>query len=424
MTTPVFTSPFTGTVVTPTDVSYSNISFGVNTPLFWPSIVNQGTGEIPATRIMDCTATTTSLALALPEADQGTLGSDILIRNLGSNTFVVTDFIGGASVSVAPGVSKYFYLTDNTTAAGVWRNVTFGTGTSAADAASLAGAGLTTVSGQLAVTENVVNVSITPTINDASRAATYNWIGGNGNIPLPAVATLSQGWFIAFRNSGSGTLTFTPTSPQLINNTTSITTNPGDSGYIFYNTSAGGYITVGWTTPNNLVFTAATYDVDAIVGNTLNLVSNAPIIQTYIAQSGTRTQTLAVTLPAITQLYIMVNNTNQSGYNITFQNQGSSQAPLALTTGNIYTLLSDGQFLYILNSSSSSTFKAVNGNAGAPSYSFLNDNTTGMYLPGVGILGLSVNGVEVINMDNTNLSAKVTTINARLTADLISGGQF
>ena len=424
MTTPVFTSPFTGTVVTPTDVSYSNISFGANTPLFWPSIVNQGTGEIPATRIMDCTATTTGLALAFPEADQGTLGSDILIRNLGSNTFVVTDFIGGASVSVAPGVSKYFYLTDNTTAAGVWRNVTFGTGTSAADAASLAGAGLTTVSGQLAVTENVVNVSITPTINDASRAATYNWIGGNGNIPLPAVATLSQGWFIAFRNSGSGTLTFTPTSPQLINNTTSITTNPGDSGYIFYNTSTGGYITVGWTTPNNLVFTAATYDVDAIVGNTLNLVSNAPIIQTYIAQSGTRTQTLAVTLPAITQLYIMVNNTNQSGYNITFQNQGSSQTPLALTTGNIYTLLSDGQFLYILNSSSSSIFKAVNGNAGAPSYSFLNDNTTGMYLPGVGILGLSANGVEAINVDNTNLSAKVTTINARLTADLISGGQF
>ena len=424
MTTPVFTSPFTGTVVTPTDVSYSNISFGANTPLFWPSIVNQGTGEIPATRIMDCTATTTGLALAFPEADQGTLGSDILIRNLGSNTFVVTDFIGGASVSVAPGVSKYFYLTDNTTAAGVWKNVTFGTGTSTADAASLAGAGLTTVSGQLAVTENVVNVSITPTINDASRAATYNWIGGNGNIPLPAVATLSQGWFIAFRNSGSGTLTFTPTSPQLINNTTSITTNPGDSGYIFYNTSTDGYITVGWTTPNNLVFTAATYDVDAIVGNTLNLVSNAPIIQTYIAQSGTRTQTLAVTLPAITQLYIMVNNTNQSGYNITFQNQGSSQTPLALTTGNIYTLLSDGQFLYILNSSSSSIFKAVNGNAGAPSYSFLNDNTTGMYLPGVGILGLSANGVEAINVDNTNLSAKVTTINARLTADLISGGQF
>ena len=300
----------------------------------------------------------------------------------------------------------------------------FGTGTSSADAASLAGAGLTTVSGQLAVTQNIVNVSVAPTINTISRAATYNWLGGVGNITLPSVATLTTGWFIAFRNNGSGTLTFTPTSPQLINGNTSIATNPGDSGYIFYNASSGGYITVGWTTPNNLVFTAATYDVDAISANTLNLVSNAPIIQTYIAQSGTRTQTLAVTFPAITQLYILVNSTNQSGYNITFQNQGSSQAPLALTTGNIYTLLSDGEFLYILNSSSSSTFKAVNGNAGAPSYAFLNDNTTGIYLPGVGVLGLSANGVEMINIDNTNLSVPVVSVNARLTANLISGGQF
>lgn len=424
MTTPIYTSPFTGTVVTPTDVSYSNLSFGANTPLFWPAIVNQGTGEVPATRIMDCTATTTGLAIALPEADQGTLGTDILFRNLGSNSFVVTDFIGGNSVTINPGVSKYFYLTDNTTAAGVWHNVTFGTGTSAADAASLAGAGLTTVSGQLATTQNIVNVSVAPTITDATRAATINWVAGVGNISLPSTATLSQGWFIAFRNNGTGTLTFTPSSPQLINGVTSISTNPGDSGYIFYNTSTNGFITVGWTTPNNLVFTAATYDVDAITGNTLNLVANAPIIQTYIAQSGTRTQTLAVTLPAITQLYIMVNNTNQSGYNITFQNQGSSQSPLALTTGNIYTLLSDGEFLYILNSSSSSLFKAVNGNAGAPSYSFLNDNTTGMYLPGVGILGLSANGVGMINMDNTNLADPITSINSRLTANLISGGQF
>jgi hypothetical protein len=422
MTTPVYTSPFTGTVVTPTDVSYLALPFSANVSLFWPSTVNGS--QTPAARIIDCTPSTSGLTISLPEGDQGTLGADILFRNLGTNSFVITDFLNGNSVTIAQGVSKYFYLTDNTTAAGTWSNVTFGTGTSSADAASLAGAGLTTVSGQLAVTQNIVNVSVAPTINTISRAATYNWLGGVGNITLPSVATLTTGWFIVFRNNGSGTLTFTPTSPQLINGNTSIATNPGDSGYIFYNAISGGYITVGWTPPNNLVFTAATYDADAISANTLNLVSNAPIIQTYIAQSGTRTQTLAVTLPAITQLYIMVNNTNQSGYTITFQNQGSGQAPLVLTTGNIYTLLSDGEFLYILNSSSSSTFKAVNGNAGAPSYAFLNDNITGIYLPGVGVLGLSANGVEMINIDNTNLADPIVSINARLTAKLISGGQF
>ena len=423
MTTPVYTSPFTGTVVTPTDVSYSSLSFGVNTPLFWPAIVNQGVGQTPATRIIDCTATTTGLSISLPEADQGTVGADILFRNLGANSFSVTDFSGSNSVTIASGISKYFYLQNNSTAAGTWGNVTFGAGTSSADAATLAGAGLTTVNGQLATTQNVIDISVAPTITNANRASTYNWLGGLGNIALPSVSTITTGWYIAFRNSGSGTLSFTPPSPQTINSQSSISTNPGDSGFIFYDASANQYITVGWVTPNN-VFTSATYDVDAITGSTLNLVSNSPIIQTYVAQSGTRSTTLAVTLPAITQLYILVNSTNQSGYNITFQNQGSSQAPLVLSTGNIYTLLSDGQFLYVLNSSSSSTFKAINGTAGSPSYSFLNDATTGMYLRGIGILGLSANATEIVDINATNLSAPLVTVNAQLNATLISGGTF
>ena len=424
MTTPIYTSPFTGTVVTPTDVSYSSLSFSTNTPLYWPAIVNQGTDEVPATRIIDCTATTTGLAILLPQANQGTVGTDILFRNLGTNSFVIKDYAGGNSVTIAAGISKYFYLSDNTTAAGTWGNVTFGAGTSSADAASLAGAGLTTVNGQLATTQNIVDCSIAPNLSNTSRASTYNWSGGLGNVPLPSISTLSTGWFIAFRNSGSGTLSFTPSSPQTINGQTSINTNPGDSGYIFYDVSGGQFITVGWVTPNNVVFTSAAYDVDSITGNTLNLVSNAPIIQTYVAQSGTRTATLAVTLPAITQLYIINNSTNQTGYNITLQNQGSSQTPLTVSTGNIYTILSDGLFLYILNASSSSTFKAINGTAGAPAYSFLNDITTGMYLPGVGVLGLAANGVELIDINGSNLSSPQVNVKAQLNATLISGGTF
>lgn len=422
MTTPVYTSPFTGTVVTPTDVSYFALNFSANTTLYWPSTVS-GT-QTPAARIINCTPTTSGLTIRLPQGNQGTLGADILFRNLTGYSITITDFTGYNSVTLGSGVSKYFYLTDNSTAAGTWGNVTFGTGTSSADAASLAGAGLTTVSGQLATTQNIIDITTAPTITDATRAATYNWNSGVGSIALPNTSSLSRGWFIGFRNNGTGALTFTPVSPQLINGVSSIITNPGDSGFIFYDATSGGFITVGWVTPNNVVFTSATYDVDAIVGNTLSLVSNAPIIQTYVAQSGTRTQTLAVTFPAITQLYILYNNTSQSGYNITFQNQGSSQAPLALTTGNIYTLLSDGQYLYILNSSSSSIFKAVNGNVGAPSYSFLNDTHTGMFLDGTSILGLSANSVELVKVDNSNLSLPLVTINARLTATSISGGTF
>jgi hypothetical protein len=424
MTTPVYTSPFTGTVVTPTDVSYYALSFGSNTPLFWPSIVNQGVGEVPAARIIDCVATANSLSISLPEADQGTVGADILFRNLGSNAFTITDFSGANSVSVPVGISKYFYLTNNSTAGGVWGNVTFAAGTSYADAATLAGAGLTAINGQLATTQNVVDISATPTINDASRATTFNWGGGTGAFTLPSVQSLSTGWWIGFRNNGTGSLSITPTSPDLINTESTIVTNPGDSGFIFYDSVAGGFITVGWVAPSAVTFNSATYDVDTIVGNTFSLVSYAPIIQTYIAQSGTRTQTLAVTLPAITQIYILVNNTNQTGYNITFQCQGSSQTPLILSAGNILTVLSDGTSLYTLTAASTGLFYASNGTQSLPSYSFNNDTTTGMYLVGTGVLGLTANGTEIINMDGSNPMQPAVNVAATLTAELISGGAF
>ena len=93
-------------------------------------------------------------------------------------------------------------------------------------------------------------------------------------------------------------------------------------------------------------------------------------------------------------------------------------------TGSIYTVLSDGQFLYVLNSSSTATFKALNGSAGAPAFSFLNDGTTGMYLSGTGVLGLSANGTELIDINGSNSSSPIVTVKAQLNANLISGGSF
>jgi hypothetical protein len=422
MTTPVYVSPFTGTVVTATDVSYYALAFSSNTQLFWPSTVNNS--ETPAARIIDCVASTTGLFIALPPANQGTLGADILFRNLGAQAFTVTDSIGGNSFTVPVGISKYVYLTDNTSAAGVWQNVTFAAGTSYADAATLAGAGLTTISGQLATTQNPVNLTTSPVINDLSRAATFVWNSGAGTFTLPAISSLSAGWYIGFRNNGTGSLNINPTSPNTINGLTTIIANPGDSGFIMLDTNSGGFITVGLAPVNNVTFTAATYDVDTIPTNTFSLTSFAPIIQTYVAQSGTRTATLAVTLPAITQIYILVNNTNQTGYNITFQNQGSSQPPLVLLAGNVLTVLSDGLNLFLLATASTGLFYAANGTAALPSYSFNNDTTTGMYLVGSSILGLTANGTQIVQMDNSNLSAPLMTVNATLNAKLINGGTF
>ena len=419
---PIFTSPFTGTVVQPTDVSYYALSFSANVQLYWPAVVNPQ--QVPAARIIDATPSVASLIIKLPEANQGTTGADILIRNFGAVAFTVQDFAGTGSVSIAAGVSKYFYLSSNTTSAGVWQNVTFGAGTSSADAASLAGPGLVALSGQLNTTQNIIEVSSPPTITNASRASTFVWTSGNNTINLPTSASLTAGWFIAFRNSGTGTITFAPQGTSLINGGANLDINPAESGFIMFQQSTGNFFTVGLALPSNVTFTSAAYDVDSIIGGTFSLVSYAPVIQTYVALSGTRSTTLAVTLPATTQLYVLVNETNQPSYNVTFQVSGSLQTPINLADGAIALVLSDGNFLYVISQSTTNTFLAINGTAAAPSHSFISNTNTGMYLVGTNILGLSANSTNMLSLDNTNTLSPQVSTPATFTAGLIGGGTF
>jgi hypothetical protein len=419
---PTFTSPFTGTVVQPTDVSYYALNFSANVQLYWPAVVNPQ--QVPAARVIDATPSVASLVISLPEANQGATGTDILIRNFGAVAFTVQDFAGTGSVAIPAGVSKYFYLSDNSTSAGVWQNVTFGTGTSSADASSLAGYGLVALAGKLNATQNVVEVSSPPTITDASRASTFVWTSGNSTINLPTSISLTGGWFIGFRNSGTGTLTFSPQGTSLINGGSSLDVNPSESGFIIFQQSTGDFFTVGLAVPSNVTFTSATYDVDSIVGNTFSLVSYAPIIQTYVALSGTRSVDLDVTLPATTQLYVLVNNTGQAGYNVTFQVSGSLQTPINLVDGAVALVLSDGNFLYVISQTTTTTFLAINGSAAVPSFSFINDNNTGMYLIGTSQLGLSANSTLMLEIDNTNTLSPQVSTPATFTAGLIGGGTF
>jgi len=120
----------------------------------------------------------------------------------------------------------------------------------------------------------------------------------------------------------------------------------------------------------------------------------------------------------------LVNNTGETGYDVTFQITGSAQPPLTLSTGGVATVLSDGQNLYSLTQSSSGLFYAADGSAAAPSFSFNNDTTTGLYLAGNGILGITANGNELIDVDGSNLLQPLVTVNATLNAELISGGTF
>jgi hypothetical protein len=420
---PSYVSPFTGDVIQQTDVTYYALAFNEDTQLYWPAVLN-GT-QVPASRIMDCTPDGADLTVFLPNASQGSNGIDILFRNFGADTFFIAQFGGSGSSSIAPGESKYYYLSDNSTEAGVWQNVTFGTGTSAADAASLAGAGLAAISGQLAVSQTPITSSSAPTITNASRANTFVWSGGNGVFTIPLASTLSAGWWIGFRNNGTGSIVLTPTGGQLINKASNVSVPPGGSGFIFYQQSTTEFYTIGLQTPSNVTFTSAVYDVDNIVGPTLSLVTFAPFIQTYVSLSGTRTTALEVILPATTSLYVLINDTTTALYDISFSISGSMAAPTVLAPGSIITALSDGNQLIILSQSSSVYFYGADGSASLPTFSFLNDTSTGMYLDNTGILGMATNGFNILTLDGSIPSApQITTIANFAATGGIDGGTF
>lgn len=422
---PTYVSPFTGDVVQPTDVSYQSLTFSTNQQLSWPDATIPGGSTVVAARIIDCIANSSGLSIRLPPANQISVGTDILFRNRGAQDFVVEDYNGGNDVTITAGTARYFYLVDNSTAAGVYRNFTYGAGTSIADAASLVGSGLTTMAGKLETSTDVVEVSVAPSLDETSRALAYVWTSGAGTFNLPDPTTIEPGWFIMVRNGGTGALTITPFTGSLIDNTSTSTFYPSDSAIIVYDSDTDNFFTVGLSRQTTVAYTSATYDVDSIVGNTMSLVSFAPTIQNYVAFTGTRTQTLSVTLPAITQLYVISNSTGQPSYSVEFQISGSIQPPVQFGDGVTAILLSDGTNLStIATTSVTGLFLANDGSQSAPTFSFISDTNTGLYRSAGDTLNVVAGGQNIFEFNATNLSSLQVSTPAQFNAGIISGGTF
>lgn len=422
---PTYVSPFTGNVIQPTDVSYSSITINGSTQLYWPQYANAA--QKVATRIIDVFAFPGAI-LVLPNATQASLGQDILIRNTGGTAFTVQRYGGSGSFTVDVNKAAYVYLTNNNTQSGNWGVVDYGAGTSYADAATLAGDSTAAIMGKLEVAFNTSEYTTPPSITNTSRGDCFVWVGGLGSWTLPAVADLSQGWFILVRNNGTGALTINPAaSGSTIDGLGSITLPLGDSCIICVDQdpTKQDFFTVGRARPNSLTFSSATYDVDTVSTVLLSLISNTPIIQRYTALSGTRTTPLYIELPAVTQVYYLINDTNQSSYNLYFQVQGSSQPPYALPNATQAIVLSDGNNMYPLIQSNIGQLIVNPGTAAAPAFTFFYDPSSGMYSPNPSQLGFSVGGHDIVTMDGSaGIGNFVTSVVGRLQADVISGGSY
>jgi hypothetical protein len=397
-----YVNPFTGQTISPSSVSYESLSLTANTELQWP--IN-GNNNTPASNIIDVTATAsggpTGWLLELPPATQVSTGQSLIIRNVGSQIFTVTDNSGNTIVSISSGIAEFIFLTDNTTVNGIWASVVFGAGTSNANASALAGYGLTPIGLTLNQAYNVTNYYSSAILSAANRAQFEVWAGGVGTFTLPSAATLGNNWFTIIRNNGTGVLTLTPTGTDTIDGNANQQLQLTESLVIVSNGSTG-FNTYAYGRSNAFAFTQLAL---VVTGGTLTLTSaqGSNIIQEY---AGTLTSNQIVILPSTVQLYSLQNGTT-GAYTLTFKTAAVGGATVTVGQGQTAFVVCDGTNVYSTTSNTASSFTSATlapGSVTAPSLNFLGNTNTGLYLPASNQIGFAVNGTNGMTISTTGLT--------------------
>jgi hypothetical protein len=418
-----YTSPFTGDVVQPTDVSYESITLTANLQLVWPINGNLST-ETPAARIMDVSASSAGLELRMPAANQVSVGQDALIKNTGANTFTVKTYGGaGTIVSIASGEAKYIYLTNNSTTTGTWANFEFGAGTSSADAATLAGAGLLASGLTLNQSHPVESIIASQSFVDGDRAKTYVWGGGTTTVTLPSAVAVGDSWFMLLKNNGTGTLTLDAPSTQTIDGTVTKAFQPNESAFIV--STGTEFITVGYGVSTQFEFGVLT---KTVATGTYTLTANeaANSIQIY---NGTLSGNVTIIVPPVVNLYIISNQCSAPGAETLTISTGAVGANTATvpSSGQV-TVFCDGTNILNANTTQAggTAFSLVNGSAASPSLNFGSEVNTGIYRPGAGRFGISILGSLVLDIDanGINVTGDVDATGAGNFIGGISGGTF
>jgi hypothetical protein len=347
----------------------------------------------------------------MPSAQQVSTGQSVLIRNIGSNAFTVTDFSGNTIVSIASGVAEYIYLTSNTTDNGTWEAFTFGAGTSAANAATLAGYGIKAINTTL--NQNYAESSLfsDAVLNDTNRAQFLVWSAGVGTITLPTAASVGNGWFVMIRNGGSGIVTLTPSGTDTIDTNATQQLQLTESLVIVSN-GTNGYSTFAYGRSNTFAYTQLAKTV--ITGTyTLSAVEYANVVQEYF---GALTGNVIVVLPSTVQIYYLNNQTTGS-FSLTFKTSSVGAATVTVPQGQTLTVVCDGTNVYNSSSASGGSITTLTigvGSAASPSLNFTGDTNTGIYQPATDQIGFSLNGSNAMTLSSTGLAVPAG----------ISGGTF
>lgn len=363
---------FGGGVTHPADISFKAVTMVAPLTLNWPGISTASDDVIA--RIMEVNPEIDGLTLTLPDATQVSVGQDILISNVGDADVTVLDSSGASIASVPSGSVKYFYLTNNTSAAGAWSVVQFGVGSSSADASLLAGLGLKAIGATLNQKYDVIETTSDLDIRSSDRARLYAYTGGSHTVTLPTSASVGADFFFLMKNGGAGTITVQPSGSDVIDGSASLLIQPND-GLILYSAGASNkWYTVALGRSVQFAFTQLQKNVG---GATQDIVLTSSEAQNkVITFTGTLVQSINVIVPNTVSVYYLFNNT-QGNFALTVKTADGTG--IAVTQGARDIAVCDGTDIRrgVDNTSATTLFSV--GSAGAPSITFVTDPDSGFY---------------------------------------------
>ena len=409
-----FTSPFTGDVIVPTDVSYQEIALTTNKTLVWPTFATGN--DLYASRIIDATANASGRTLTMPAADQVSVGTDCLLNNYGAFDFNVLDNDGGVICTVVAGKAQYIYITDNTSAAGSWGIIAFGSTTSTSNASVLAGLGLVAISTTLNQSHPASSFVTGYTFVANDRAQTKIWSSGAGAVTLPDASTIGNNWFFLLKNNGTGTLTVSCTGANIIDGSPTKNFAPDESAFII--STGAEFVTVGYGQSANFIFTARVKPV--VTGTYIITPSEASnTIQEYV---GSLTGNVIAQYPPAVNLYVISNQVTDNGFSLTLTTGVVGGANAIVPPGQQVTLICDGTNFLNANTiqAGATAISLINGTVGTPALNFGAETSTGIYRPGVGQMNISILGTALAAFSATGVNV---TGSGNFTSG-IAGGVF
>ena len=394
-----FVDVFGGQVTPPSEFGYQAVTITTDTTTYWPYNY-AGTG-VTIAKNNDVTASSAGLSITLPNATEVSTGEDFLIKNAGSNSFEVKDAGGNTLTTITSGVAKYFVLTDNSSAAGAYDVTTFGTGTSSADAGTLAGAGHRVDGSAI---DNIIEnelITASKTIGAADNAKTLVYKSGTVTLALPNPSTLYSGYFFIFINDGSGTVTLDPTAGITIDSALTKDLQPGESCIV--TTDGANYYTAGYGRSNTYVWTQLTVDLTGLSSYTVTSTQAQNKLWYFF---NVPTGSMTVTIPAVASVYFL--RVGAIGaYTLTFTT--GSGATVALTANQSYIIYCDGTNVTAAQTVAvTSTISLNDGSAASPTLYFTVDSDTGLYRQGTNQLGIATGGVSAGYFGATGWIGNVT----------------